>query len=50
MEYHLAKKKKKKKKRNEVLTHATTRMNLETIMLSEKNPVIKDHISVKCPE
>ena len=31
-------------KRNEVLIHATTRMNLENIILSEKNPVTKSHI------
>ena len=31
-------------KRNEVLTHGTTWINTESIMLREKKPVIKDHI------
>ena len=31
-------------KKNEVLIHATTWMNPENIMLSEKMPVTKDHI------
>ena len=43
-------------KRNEVLTHATTWMNLENIMLSlkKKKPITKgcilwDSIYMKCP-
>ena len=34
----------KKKKRNEVLTHATTRMDPEDIMLSEKSQTQKGQI------
>ena len=43
------------KKRNEVLINATTWMNLENIMLSEKKPVkrrkiLYESIHIKCPE
>lgn len=36
----IKKRKRKKKKKNK----ATTWLNLENIMQSEKNPIIKDHI------
>jgi hypothetical protein len=42
-------------KRNKVLMHASTWMNFESIMLSERKSVTKDHTLydssyVKCPE
>lgn len=39
MEYYLA------IERNELLMHATTRMNLQGIMVSEKKPIPKDCVS-----
>ena len=45
---------KKKKKRNEVLIYATVQMNLENMMLSERNQAQKalncDSFYMKCPE
>lgn len=42
-------------KKNETLTHGTTWMDLENVIITEKKPVIKDYIlctsiSMKCPE
>ena len=51
MKYYSAK---KKKKRNEVLIYATVQMNLENMMLSERNQTQKalncDSFYMKCPE